>query len=178
MKMDTKTMFSTLSPWRLFFRVALPGMVSMFAMSIYSIFEGIFIGQRLGEVAFAAVNIAMPVVLINFSIADLVGVGSSVPISIALGKKDERTANNYFSCSIILIVLAAIIMGLAMFFAAEPVSFKATSVPSSDSLTTCSAASPELFIAFRFLLFPGFFFFLDKVQLLQHHAGAHGNVVT
>lgn len=122
MKMDSKTMFSTLAPWRLFFRVALPGMVSMFAMSIYSIFEGIFIGQSLGEVAFAAVNIAMPVVMINFSIADLVGVGSSVPISIALGKKDERTANNYFSCSIILIVLAAIIMGLAMFFAAEPLS--------------------------------------------------------
>ena len=120
MKMDSKTMFSTLSPWRLFFTVALPGMVSMFAMSIYSIFEGIFIGQKLGEVAFAAVNIAMPIVMINFSIADLVGVGASVPISIALGKKDEKTANNIFSCSIILILIASVIMGTIMFFAAEP----------------------------------------------------------
>lgn len=60
MKMDSKTMFATMSPWKLFFAVALPGMVSMFAMSIYSIFEGIFIGQKLGEAAFAAVNIAFP----------------------------------------------------------------------------------------------------------------------
>ena len=120
MKMDSKTMFSTLSPWRLFFTVALPGMVSMFAMSIYSIFEGIFIGQKLGEVAFGAVNIAMSIVMINFSIADLVDVGASVPISIALGKKDEKTANNIFSCSIILILIASVIMGTIMFFAAEP----------------------------------------------------------
>ena len=122
MKADSKTMFSTLPPWRLFFTVALPGMVSMFAMSIYSIIEGVFIGQRLGEEAFAAVNIAIPLVMINFSIADLVGVGASVPISIALGKKDEETANNIFSCSIILIFVASVVMGAAMFFAAEPLS--------------------------------------------------------
>ena len=58
-------MYATMSPWRLFFIVAMPGMISMFAMSIYSIVEGIFIGQKLGEGAFAAVNIAMPLVMIN-----------------------------------------------------------------------------------------------------------------
>lgn len=120
--MGTKIMFSTMSPWRLFFKVALPGMVSMFAMSIYSIFEGIFIGQTLGEVAFAAINIAMPLVMINFSIADLVGVGASVPISIALGRKDEKSANNIFTCSIILILIASVTMGTVMYFAAEPLS--------------------------------------------------------
>ena len=73
MKRDTEAMYSTMKPWKLFFIVALPGMISMFAMSIYSIIEGIFIGQRLGEGAFAAVNIAMPLVLINFSLADLIG---------------------------------------------------------------------------------------------------------
>ena len=54
-KRDTEAMYATMSPWRLFFVVALPGMVSMFAMSVYSIIEGAFIGQRLGESAFAAI---------------------------------------------------------------------------------------------------------------------------
>ena len=120
MKRDTEAMYATMKPWRLFFIVALPGMVSMFAMSIYSIIEGIFIGQRLGEGAFAAVNIAMPLVMINFSLADLIGVGASVPISIALGKKDKETANNVFSCSVIMIFITSVIMGTAMFLAAEP----------------------------------------------------------
>lgn len=117
---NTETMYATMRPWRLFFIVALPGMVSMFAMSIYSILEGIFIGQKLGEAAFAAVNIAFPVIMINFSLADLVGVGASVPISIALGRKDKATANNIFTCSVILIFLAALLMGILMLFAAEP----------------------------------------------------------
>ncbi len=120
MKRDTEKMYATMKPWRLFFVVAIPGMVSMFAMSVYSIIEGIFIGQKLGESAFAAVNIAMPLVMINFSLADLIGVGASVPISIALGKKDYKTANNVFSASVIMIFIASLVMGLLMFFAAEP----------------------------------------------------------
>jgi len=120
MKTKTELMYATMNPWRLFFKVAMPGMVSMFAMSVYSVFEGIFIGKTLGEGAFAAVNIAMPLVMINFSLADLVGVGASAPISIALGKGDHKTANNVFSCSILLIFLTSVLMGSVMFFAAEP----------------------------------------------------------
>ncbi len=120
MKRDTEKMYATMQPWKLFFIVALPGMVSMFAMSIYSIIEGAFIGQKLGEGAFAAVNIAMPLVMINFSLADLIGVGASVPISVALGKQDHKTANNVFSCSVIMIFVTSLIMGATMFLAAEP----------------------------------------------------------
>ena len=43
MKRDTEAMYAQMEPWKLFFIVALPGMVSMFAMSVYSIIEGIFI---------------------------------------------------------------------------------------------------------------------------------------
>lgn len=120
MQSNTEKMYAAMEPWRLFFAVALPGMISMFAMSIYSIIEGAFIGKKLGEGALAAVNIAMPLVLINFSIADLIGVGSSVPISIALGKGDKESANNVFSCSLIMIFIASVIMGAVMYAAASP----------------------------------------------------------
>ncbi|MBR2018771.1 MAG: MATE family efflux transporter [Clostridia bacterium] len=153
MKRDTEAMYATMSPWRLFFIVALPGMVSMFAMSIYSIIEGAFIGQKLGEGAFAAVNIAMPLVMINFSLADLVGVGASVPISIALGKKEHNTANNVFSCSVIMIFLTSVLMGTVMFFAAEPLCrmMGADDVLLDTSmryLRTCALCSPLASIFF------------------------------
>ncbi len=122
MKNKTEEMYAQMKPWRLFFVVAAPGMISMFAMSIYSIIEGVFIGQILGEGAFAAVNIAMPLVMINFSLADLIGVGASAPISIALGRDDHETANNFFSCAVILNFLASTLMGAIMFFAAAPLS--------------------------------------------------------
>lgn len=120
--MKPEMMYATMNPWRLFFKVALPGMVSMFAMSVYSIIEGVFIGQVLGESAFAAVNIGIPLVTITFSMADLIGVGASAPISIALGRKDHDTANNVFTCSVIMIFCTSIVMGTVMFLAAEPLS--------------------------------------------------------
>ncbi len=110
--------FATAKPSRLFFTVAIPGLISMLAMSLYQAFEGAFVGQALGEAAFAAVNIGMPIVMINFSLADMVGVGSSVPISVSLGRKDEARANNIFTCSIILIIAMAALMGVIIYSAA------------------------------------------------------------
>ena len=164
MKRDTEKMYATMTPWRLFFIVALPGMISMFAMSVYSIIEGIFIGQRLGESAFAAVNIAMPLVMINFSLADLIGVGASVPISIALGRKDHQTANNVFSCSIIMILIASVMMGTVMLFAAEPLcrmmgandTLLDTSVRYLRTFALCSPLSTIFFAMDNYLRISGY----------------------
>ena len=120
MKRDTKQMYATMPPWRLFFVVALPGMISMLAMSIYIIIEGAFIGQVIGEQALAAVNIAFPIIMINFSLSDLIGVGAAVPISVALGRRDEKSANNLFSCALVMIFAVSVIMGAIMIVAAEP----------------------------------------------------------
>ncbi|MBP3437374.1 MAG: MATE family efflux transporter [Clostridia bacterium] len=164
MKRDTEKMYATMNPWKLFFIVALPGMISMFAMSIYSIVEGIFIGQKLGEGAFAAVNIAMPLVMINFSLADLIGVGASVPISIALGRKDSKTANNIFSCSVIMIFVTAVIMGAVMFFAAGPLCrmmgaddvLLDTSVRYLRTVALCSPLSTIFFAMDNYLRISGY----------------------
>ncbi len=110
--------FATAKPSRLFFKVALPGLVSMLAMSLYQAIEGAFVGHILGEAAFAAINIAFPIVMINFSLSDLIAVGSAVPISISLGRKDENEANNIFTCSIIMIFLTGLVMGILLFLTA------------------------------------------------------------
>ena len=164
MKIKTEEMYATMSPWRLFFIVAMPGMVSMFAMSVYSIIEGIFIGQILGEGAFAAINIAMPLVMINFSLADLIGVGASVPISIALGTKDRDSANNVFTCSVIMIFCVSVIMGSVMFFAAEPLSrlmgatdlLLDTSVRYLRTAALCSPLAALFFAMDNYLRISGF----------------------
>ena len=164
MKIKTEEMYATMSPWRLFFIVAMPGMVSMFAMSVYSIIEGIFIGQILGEGAFAAINIAMPLVMINFSLADLIGVGASAPISIALGTKDRDSANNVFTCSVIMIFCVSVIMGSVMFFAAEPLSrlmgatdlLLDTSVRYLRTAALCSPLAALFFAMDNYLRISGF----------------------
>lgn len=116
--MSSTAFFSKTPPVKLFFLASIPGMISMLASSLYQMIDGVFVGQFLGSTAFAAINLAMPFVIINFALADLVGVGSAVPISICLGKKQEKEANNIFTCSCLIIIGAGAITGGILYSAA------------------------------------------------------------
>jgi len=117
--MDYKILYEKTPPTKLFAIVAIPGTISMLVSSLYSIIDGAFVGQILGSDAFAALHLVMPLVILNFSIADLIGVGSAVPIAIKLGEKDEKAANNIFSSACLMIIGAGIVLGGIFFFFAE-----------------------------------------------------------
>ena len=116
--MDSKALFANTPPGRLFWMAALPGSIGMLASALYQLIDGILVGQVLGETAFAAINLAMPFVIINFALADLIGVGSAVPIAVRLGQGEERAANNIFTCACLMIVGTGALIGTALFFAA------------------------------------------------------------
>lgn len=116
--MTNEEFFVKEPPGRLFFRAAVPGAIGMLASAVYSLFEGAFVGKTLGTLTFAALQIAFPYVVINFSIADLLGVGSSVPISIELGRKRDQEANNIFTCAVIMILFAAVVVGGGLYLGA------------------------------------------------------------
>ena len=116
--MNSTALFIKTSPIKLFFLASIPGAVSMFASALYYTLDGIFVGHFLGETAFAALNLAMPFVIINFSLADLIGVGSAIPISISLGKEQKKVADNLFTCACLMIVAAGALIGAVMFAAA------------------------------------------------------------
>ena len=115
---EQHNLFVNTKPGRLFLKAALPGAIGMLASAMYQTLDGVFVGRFLGSTAFAAINLAMPFVIINFSLADLIGVGSSVPISIALGEGRGEDANKIFSLAIVLIFLAGLAIGGLLFFAA------------------------------------------------------------
>lgn len=116
--MNYKELFSKTPPTKLFFTAAIPGSIGMLASALYQTIDGVLVGRILSGNAFAALNLAMPLVIINFSLADLIGVGSAVPISVRLGEKKESEANNIFTSACLMIVITGLILGLAMFLAA------------------------------------------------------------
>lgn len=116
--MDSTAIFSGMRPLKLFFFASVPGAVSMLASALYQTIDGVLVGQFLGATAFAAINLAMPFVIINFSLADLIGVGAAVPIAICLGRKETGEACNIFTCACLMIVGTGFIIGGALFAAA------------------------------------------------------------
>ena len=118
---ELRKLYLSTTPTRLFFIAAAPGAISMLASALYDVLDGIIVGQLLGSTAFAAVNLAMPFVILAFAVGDLVGVGSAVPIAIALGAGDDDRANNVFTCAVLGIVLLGALLGAAFWFAAPAI---------------------------------------------------------
>ena len=111
---DPKELFGSTPIPRLFLTAALPGAVGMLVSSIYGTMDGILVGNFVGETPFAAINLAMPFVIVLFAFGDLIGVGSAVPISIALGEDRDDDANNLFTCSCLMNVVSGGLFGLLL----------------------------------------------------------------
>lgn len=116
---DYKVLFEKTSPAKLVLTVGLPGILSMFLSSMYRLVDAAFVGHLLGSTAFAALNLVIPFVILNFALSDLVGVGSSVIIAIRLGEKDEKTASVIFSTATIMIAALGSFLGLLLFIFAD-----------------------------------------------------------
>ena len=53
-------MFGMLSPTKLFFKCALPSMVSMGVTSLYTIADGVFVGRFIGSEAVSYTHLTLP----------------------------------------------------------------------------------------------------------------------
>lgn len=113
--------FETLSNDRLFFRCAIPSIISMTVSSVYTIVDGVFVGRLLGQDALAAVNLVMPCIMIFFALSDMVAAGSSVRISMLLGQGKPKEASVTFSACFKFLIVYACIAGAAGFFAVRPI---------------------------------------------------------
>ena len=101
----------------LLLKYAMPGIIAMTASSLYNMVDSIFIGQGVGEMAFAGLTIAKPFMDICAAFGSLVGVGASSLVAIKLGEKDYRSSNDILANVILLnVLLGAIIMAVGLYW--------------------------------------------------------------
>ena len=112
--------FLKIPPTRLFFKCALPAVVTSVFGALYSVVDGIFVGRYLGEDALAAINLIMPVIMIVEALSNMIATGASVNMSILLGKGEREDASRVFSFSVKFILTVSCVIGAAGFFFARP----------------------------------------------------------
>ena len=95
---------------RKFLKYTIPSVCAMWVYSLYTMVDGIFVGRGVGPSALAAVNIAMPFVNFIFASSMLFASGASTIISIYLGKKDYKEANEAFTLNTISIIAFSLII--------------------------------------------------------------------
>ena len=79
-----------------FFRYAIPSALAMFISSLYTVIDGIFVGQGVGDSALAAVNIVLPFTVMLFGLASMFAIGGGALVSKNIGANNIKKAVNIF----------------------------------------------------------------------------------
>ncbi len=116
--MDSE-IFEKLPPTKLFFRCAIPSMITMVFGALYQIADGLFVGRFIGEDALAAVNIVMPIIMMVFAFSNMVATGAAVRIAVLLGEKKREEASRTFSFAVKFISLLSCVIGVVGFVFAD-----------------------------------------------------------
>jgi putative MATE family efflux protein len=103
-------------PYILFFKYVIPSVLGLLAISSASIIDGYFIGNYVGAVGLASINISYPITTILFGLALMFAVGSSVIVGKLMGEKNRNDASNIFTKSIISVSLISIIICILLYF--------------------------------------------------------------
>lgn len=108
---------------KVFLRYLIPSLTGMLLMSVNIVMDGIFVGHRLGGVALAGINIAVPVFSIFTAISLWIGIGGATQYSFALGEKNVKKAQQIFTRSVILVITITIMLAIIAFIFRVPLAY-------------------------------------------------------
>lgn len=91
-------------------RFTFPSVVMMVFTSLYSVVDGLFVANLVGDLALSAVNIIFPVAMIIGAFGFMLGTGGSAIVARTLGEKKKELADRYFS----MFILCVAILGAAL----------------------------------------------------------------
>lgn len=100
---------------RTLFKYVFPAILTNVCVFLFTIVDGLFVGNGVSTDALGAVNIAMPFVMISMALNMLTAIGGATVTAIRIGETDEKAANKSFLHSLSMtFAVAALITIIGM----------------------------------------------------------------
>lgn len=112
--MPTKIDFIGGNTKRCLMAMALPMIAAMFLNMMYNLVDSLWIGNLLGETAYAALTNSTPIILILTSVAMGATNGVSILISQAIGAKDKKKAESLIATSFCVAVTFSLLVTILL----------------------------------------------------------------
>lgn len=103
-------------------RFVMPSIVMMVFTSIYGVVDGLFVSNFVGDTAFAAINLIMPLNTILGGVGFMLGSGGSALVAKILGEQKKEQADRYFTMMIWVSVIVGIFLTVIGLVIMKPVS--------------------------------------------------------
>lgn len=112
--MQTKIDFIGGNTKRCLMAMALPMIVAMFLNMAYNLVDSLWIGNLLGETAYAALTNSTPIILILTSVAMGATNGISILLSQAIGSKNQKRVESLIATSFIIAIVFSLMITLVL----------------------------------------------------------------
>lgn len=106
---------------KLLAQYAFPAIIAMIAASLYNIVDRIFIGQIVGPMAISGLAITFPFINLGAAFGAAVGIGASTSISVKLGQRDYKTAENILGNTVTLNLIIGSAFGIICLIFLDPI---------------------------------------------------------
>ena len=157
-------------------KFTLPSIAMMIFTSIYSVVDGFFVSNFAGKVAFSAVNLIMPFLMIVATVGFMFGTGGTAIVANTLGAGNKEKANRYFSLFVYVAFALGVLLAVLGFVLLRPISMLIGA--KGELLENCVVYGRILLTTLPFfvlqLLFQSFFVAAEKPHLGLLVTGASG----
>ena len=157
-------------------KFTLPSIAMMIFTSIYSVVDGFFVSNFAGKVAFSAVNIIVPFLIILATVGFMFGTGGTAIVANTFGAGYKEKANSYFSLFVYVTFILGVIFAILGFTFIRPISILLGA--KGELLEYCIVYGRIILITLPFLVlqlvFQSFFVAAEKPRLGLFVTGAAG----
>ena len=102
-------------------RFALPNIIMMVFMSLYTIVDGMFISRYEGTLALSSINMSYPLTSLELALGIMLGAGGSAIIARKLGEGKAEEARQDLSCIVAVTVLTSVVFMVVCLVFLEPI---------------------------------------------------------
>ena len=103
-----------------FLRYVLPSMAAFAFSGLYSIVDGYFVGNNVGDAGLAAINIAYPMIALVNAVGTGIGIGGAVFVSLTRGEGDTESEKKYLGNTLLFLLGASVVCTLLLLAVYRP----------------------------------------------------------
>lgn len=103
-----------------FFKYVIPTIISFTLTGIYSIVDGFFVGNSIGDIGLSSINIAYPISALIQALGIGIGMGGAVRYSIKKAEKNDDEAKAFIGGTMQLLTIASLLCTIFLYIFSEP----------------------------------------------------------
>ena len=103
-----------------FFKYVIPTIISFTLTGIYSIVDGFFVGNSIGDIGLSSINIAYPISALIQALGIGIGMGGSVRYSIEKAENNNEKAKAFIGGTMQLLAIVSLLCTILLYVFSEP----------------------------------------------------------